>query len=576
MPQAPEMIEIERAQLPISDLRLLVAVEPRWRNFLRNFGELFPSAESIPQESDPAAFWPDVFVHRGLPWWRFLQSAAYHLAAILMIWAGSRFLALQPQVMPQPTFTHADVLYYTASEYLPPMDTRRADPAPAERPDPEYSAQPIISLPREAENRSQTIVTPPNVKLHRDVPLPNVVAWSEKPQVPIAPAPLVLASETSRLAPKIDQAVVAPPPEVANRMQPSSQESSYAGQLGVIAPPPQVETESSRRFGDLDIGRSTIIAPAPQLSLEEQRTGRSAAQLGSQSMRVIGPPPSVGSYRETRSGGNMIALSLHPPVAEPSEPVGGNRRASFATTPEGRHGGTGTPGSGGATGKGNASDLAKSSGDLPAGLYVGKVANPASAISGGRPSPSSSGYAVNPNLIADALPSRVSARTLRPETSTKLTEEERAVFAGRKFYSLSLNMPNLNSAGGSWIIRFAALNAEPNSADAYARAAAAETAGESQDGLSAPSATRKVDPAYPLELMRQNIGGTVILYAVIHNDGTVGNIRVLRSVDPRLDYYASQAIAKWRFEPATKNGSPVDVEATFWIPFRPGKTSAGF
>ena len=82
-------------------------------------------------------------------------------------------------------------------------------------------------------------------------------------------------------------------------------------------------------------------------------------------------------------------------------------------------------------------------------------------------------------------------------------------------------------------------------------------------------ATRKVDPAYPLELMKQNVGGTVILYAVIHADGTVGSVRVLRSVDDRLDQFASDAIAKWKFQPATKNGDPVDVEATFWIPFRP-------
>ena len=82
---------------------------------------------------------------------------------------------------------------------------------------------------------------------------------------------------------------------------------------------------------------------------------------------------------------------------------------------------------------------------------------------------------------------------------------------------------------------------------------------------------RKFDPAYPLELMRQNVGGTVILYGVIHADGTVGSVRVLRSVDERLDQFASEAIAKWQFQPATKNGAAVDVEATFWIPFRPAK-----
>ena len=46
---------------------------------------------------------------------------------------------------------------------------------------------------------------------------------------------------------------------------------------------------------------------------------------------------------------------------------------------------------------------------------------------------------------------------MQPENDSKLSDVERAVFGDRKFYSLSLSMPNLNSAGGSWIIRFAAL-----------------------------------------------------------------------------------------------------------------------
>jgi TonB family protein len=147
-----------------------------------------------------------------------------------------------------------------------------------------------------------------------------------------------------------------------------------------------------------------------------------------------------------------------------------------------------------------------------------------------------------------------------------LSEAERAVFGTRKIYSLSLNMPNLNSGGGSWIIRFAALNADSGPA----------TDEKSSADLSSPVATRKVDPAYPLELMRQNVAGTVILYGVIHADGTVGSVRVLRSVDERIDRFASEAIKQWQFQPATKEGAPVDVEATFWIPFRPTRTGSNF
>jgi TonB family protein len=155
---------------------------------------------------------------------------------------------------------------------------------------------------------------------------------------------------------------------------------------------------------------------------------------------------------------------------------------------------------------------------------------------------------------------------MQPANASNLSEAERAVFGNRRFYSVTLNMPNLNSAGGSWVIRFAELNHEPGGHDASTPA----------PDLTQPVATRKVDPAYPMQLMRENVAGTVILYAVIHSDGSIGDVRILRSVDDRLDRFASEAISQWRFDPATKNGAPVDVEATFQIPFRPARIGSNF
>jgi TonB family protein len=117
---------------------------------------------------------------------------------------------------------------------------------------------------------------------------------------------------------------------------------------------------------------------------------------------------------------------------------------------------------------------------------------------------------------------------------------------------MSLNMPNLNSAGGSWVVHFAELK---------------ENSGEKGE-LIAPVATQKVDPAYPAELMRENVEGTVTLYAIIHSDGSVGDVRVLHGVDDRLDTYARTALSQWRFQPATRNGTAVAIEAVVMIPFR--------
>jgi TonB family protein len=555
-----DVCDTERQQ---EELQLLIVPESRTRNLLQNFGELFQRVEPATSGADTGFFWGDVFVERKLPWLRFLQSAACHALAIGLIYAVSRILALQPHAVPAPEFTHDQVVYYTPSEYLPPIDTRVARVAPAEKKtQAEHSAQPIISLPPAADNHSQTVIAAPTLKLHSDLALRNIIAWAAKPRTPIGPAPAVPASEISRLAPRVEQSVIAPPVDVSE----NTRRRTRGIADGAVIPPPPTAAPEPMRAGDFSIAHSTVIAPAPQLAVREQRA-RSAGEPSIAAEQVIAPPPSIGASATSQSSRNVIALNLHPAVTAPTTPIAGNRRGSFATTPEGHRGASGNTGG---SENGSSSKVAKNSSGLPSGLYVGKAENsPATTNSN----------TINPNLIAGARPPRVSSRPLGAETENNLSQEERMVFGSRKFYSLSLNMPNLNSAGGSWIIRFAALKSDSTSSTSdmpYAHAAAQNAASKPQGDLTAPSARQKVDPAYPLELMRQNVAGTVILYAVIHSDGTVGNIRVLRSADERLDRYASQAIAKWQFDPATKSGAPVDVEATFWIPFRPVKSGAGF
>src|SRR6202051_1454100 len=547
------------------EFRPLVTKESWASVFLQNLTGMFSADKSASLVDDcaPGAFWRDVFVNRRLPWMGFLRSGAYHVLALAMIWAGSRFPALKPRVTrPTATFTHAEVVYFSPSEYLPPLDTRSSNSTSAQRADPEYSAQPIISVPPEAENHSQTIVTPPSVQLHNDVALPNVVALLEKSaensRMPIGPAPLVPASEITRITPQMERPVIAPPPE----MEDKSRMVLSAPQAAVIAPPPTVEATNSR-LGDFNVRHSSVIAPAPQLALEEQRalTSRTSDEFHRQAAQVIAPPPSVGAAGPSRSGRGLIALNLHPAVGAPADPPAGKCRGSFASTPEGHRGASG--GAGAATGDistgrikaangktGTGGSNVKGQAGLPSGLYVGKAADTV-PVAGDPGAKKSSAYAVNPNLIANVRPPRLGLQSQQSDGDSKLTQEERAVFGNRKFYSLSLNMPNLNSAGGSWIIRFAALRPDSGSG-------APSSGARASADLSSPVATRKVDPAYPLELMRQNLGGTVILYAVIHADGTVGSVRVLRSVDERLDQYAGDAIVKWKFEPATKNGVPVE------------------
>jgi TonB family protein len=598
MTGAPPIVEIA---YPAPVPQLLVEL-PSWQGvFVGNLRDLVSPPQLPPLElrSAPAPFWADVFVTRPLPWNRFLQSVAYHLVAFGLLVGFTRFFALQPQVEAKPTFDHAQVIYYQPSEYLPPIDTRSAPAAQPRKADPEFSRQPIISLPPEVDNRSQTVVAPPSVKLKHDVALPNMVAWykRETPRLAIPPVPLTPAAEISRIAPLLENTAVAPPPDAAHLAHrpnsptlqnsvvappPDLRASNPAGfqapQVVVVAPPPTVETASTRPIGDLNIGRSSVIAPAPQLAVAEQRTlsGPGSRTAGLGAPQVVAPPPTVSAAGSSGGSfgapGHIIALSLHPAVGAPPDPPAGNRRGAFSATPEGHSGASGSPGANGnGSGSGKESGPArKGSSDLPAGLYVGSTAAKTSPVAGDPANASSN--SVNPNLLASVRPPRVTtspSRALTPGDASKLSEAERAVFGNRKFYSVSLNMPNLNSAGGSWVIRFAELNHDSGRHDSSNPAAPAED-------LSQPMATRKVDPKYPLQLMRENVSGTVILYAVIHADGTVGSVRVLRGIDDRIDQYAGQVIAQWQFQPAMKNGAPVDVEATFQIPFRPARVGANF
>ena len=116
---------------------------------------------------------------------------------------------------------------------------------------------------------------------------------------------------------------------------------------------------------------------------------------------------------------------------------------------------------------------------------------------------------------------------------------------------MRLSMPNLTSSTGSWSIRFAELNAPHGGSD-----------------LSAPEAITKVDPAYPQDLMNDHVEGTVVLYAIIHADGSVGEVKVLEGFDDRLNENARKALEQWRFHPGTKDGTPVDIEAVVRVPFK--------
>jgi TonB family protein len=89
------------------------------------------------------------------------------------------------------------------------------------------------------------------------------------------------------------------------------------------------------------------------------------------------------------------------------------------------------------------------------------------------------------------------------------------------------------------------------------------------NGVKPPVPLLQPLPDYTNQARRARIEGVVLIQAVVRIDGAVDNIRVLRGLGYGLDESAISTIArKWRFKPATLNGTPVDVLANIEVSFR--------
>ncbi|HXW05309.1 MAG TPA: TonB family protein [Vicinamibacterales bacterium] len=92
------------------------------------------------------------------------------------------------------------------------------------------------------------------------------------------------------------------------------------------------------------------------------------------------------------------------------------------------------------------------------------------------------------------------------------------------------------------------------------------------NGITPPSLLQEVRPNYTADAMRAKIQGVVTLEAVVLADGSVGPVRVTRSLDPTfgLDQEAERTVKKWRFRPGTNRLGEavpvlVEIEMTFTL-----------
>jgi periplasmic protein TonB len=81
------------------------------------------------------------------------------------------------------------------------------------------------------------------------------------------------------------------------------------------------------------------------------------------------------------------------------------------------------------------------------------------------------------------------------------------------------------------------------------------------NGVSLPQVVKRVNPAYTDEARENRIEGTVGLEVVVRPDGSVGDVKVVQSLDTiyGLDKNAVAAMKQWEFKAGTKDSKPVAV-----------------
>jgi TonB family protein len=488
------------------------------------------------------AFFRGSWVEGRVPMRAVVAAALWHLAFIAVPF---------PQFSgphKNPAFENTELTWSGPADDLPLLEIPRAKPKPSPRAVPE---KPLPAQGADAFHPRQRIFTDPVHPTHPRQTLINPAAPPEPPKIlPNLPNMIQLQRVAGPARPRLQISE-----ETLKKLRPKQRRAAAV----TSAPLPDIPN-AEQRPAEISLAVQQKAPERPKMELNTGSTPRVAqrAQTGD-----AGPAPDVGATQLSAVNGGpatLIALSATPaPPAAPPPPPQGNLAARVSISPEGKT--TGLPGG--------------SPNSTPAGAGAGGAGSPGNnsigvSISGGNPRGSSgvSGLGNTPKISAPAPRLLVT----RPEPSAGNDDplertgppnfvalpagvKPEQIFASRRVYTLHVNMPNLNSATGSWILNFSELRSSPDA-----------PRGISSD-LSGPVALKKVDPKYPPTLISEHVEGEVILYAILRSDGSVDSIQLVRGLDEQLDANAMNALSQWKFRPASKQGSPVDLEAIVHIPF---------
>lgn len=539
----------QKETFPIA-VHLSGMVEPKliieWNSFHSNFFSgisVFFRWTRIPKDATAMDVFRDCRIGRPIPYRAVVAAALWHVVFFIVPWPYFPVRAQHNAALDNTQLSWSGPINDLPLLNIPKPARKAAAPKPAE-PDPPtrgvdayHPRQRIFTDPVHPTHPRQTLV---NTAAPPDAPkvltsLPNMVQFAasagpERPRLQISEATL---AKLKPKAVKRKATTDTPTPDMPNmEMQPAA----------------------------ISLASATNAPARPKLDINAGSIPRLAEQ--SQKGEAVSAPELVNGARDATGGpsSTIIALSGNPaPPAPVVEVPKGNLSARVSISPEGKGSGSG----GGSGNGGGAGGGADASGGGTGSNAVGI------SISGGSPQPKSgmSGLGGGSKLIIPKPKSgysRPDAKVASEEISERIGPPNFAalppgappeqIFSSHRVYALNVNMPNLNSATGSWIIRISELHLAGGA--------------HKSDDVTTPEPVHKVDPKYPPDLLKEHVQGEVILYAVIREDGSVDGIQLVHGIDPQLNANSVSAFGQWKFRPATRDGQPVAVEAIVHIPFR--------
>jgi TonB family protein len=547
---------VPRVLVPLKENRdeqLSVDWESRGGSFLNSL-----EAVLAPPSLDPEGLCEEnhslriAWIKGGIPGRAMFASVLWHVAAvgILLLPIWKRFDTARPRLAP----VRIELTWYQPPDLprisppgrltAPKLAGEKAKAPPRRGADAYHPRQTIVSMPEHMTHPRQTLIRPdaPPAPPKIAPPLPNIAEW---------------AQATQPAAPKFRLAPTAASPRRRNLRQ-----------QDIAAPDIH---NSEKTSGPINIASSPVLNPRPALVLNAH-----VAPVARQRSVSVDEPAAENLGASLASSDSnlqrLIAISVDPaPPAPVVTPPNGNLAARVTISPDGAQPGApgGAPdGTNGSGGSGPSSGTGTGiSGPPGVSITGGHPANPSSMAGLSNSAPS--GFDARRSLATNTTPSRAARVDASPPRAAAGTidtsQPPEKILNDRRIYTLHVNMPNLTSASGSWILKFALLRDE---------AVESEAAYVLRADLSGPVPLRKVDPKYPPALMDEHVEGEVVLYAIIRKDGSVDSIQVVRSLDPQLDQNAMDALAHWKFRPAERAGEPVELETVVHIPFRASSAGA--